>query len=119
MSSLSGPVDSGSDKLVKPADNSLHQGYTFYIKATALGGTNKYFGPYTVNVGCFSGSFTITNSASFVTEVSKELHSATANAFTMHNPSSSRSYCSLLSNEIVKSDGTTWTAAAKLTGSGS
>jgi hypothetical protein len=66
MSSLTGPVDSGSEKLVKPADNSLHQGYTFFIKATALGGSNKFFGPYTLNVGCFSGSLTITDSESFV-----------------------------------------------------
>jgi hypothetical protein len=79
---------SSSVKIIKPSDTSLHQAYTFYVKVSADGGSSAWFGPYTLNVGCFSGSFSIANSASFINQVNKNLNSATTNAYTMHNPSS-------------------------------
>jgi hypothetical protein len=55
--------------VVKPTDTSLHQAYTFWIKATDTGGAFSSFGPYTVNVGCFPGVVTFADSASFVSAV--------------------------------------------------
>jgi hypothetical protein len=55
---------------VVPTNASLHQAYTFYIKATAsLGGSHGFFGPYIVNIGCFfgTGGVTFVDAASFIT----------------------------------------------------
>jgi len=110
MSSILGPVDSGADKIVKPSDFNLHQEYKFYIKATAIGGANKYFGPYILNVGCFSGSVTFTDSSNFVSSVNLNFGAPTANVYTFHQPSSNRDWCTIQSNEIVTADatGTPW-----------
>lgn len=66
LSSLTGPISSGSDNIVKLSDTSLHQAYSFFIKITLTGGSNAYFGPFTLNVGCFSGSVNFSNAGNFV-----------------------------------------------------
>jgi len=52
---------SGDEKnRIRPADNLLHVAYTFYIKATTIGGSYAIFGPYELKIGCTSSSVTIT-----------------------------------------------------------
>lgn len=62
MPELTLTIDGLGNKLVKPTDNTLHRGYMFYMRITALGvnsliGDNiKYFGPYDLRVGCYADS---------------------------------------------------------------
>jgi hypothetical protein len=39
------------------------------VKVTALGGSNDYFGPYTLDVGCTPTSVTYADNGAFVTNV--------------------------------------------------
>ena len=42
--------------IVKPTAPSVHIRYTFYIKASATGGSFQYFGPYYLDVGCIEST---------------------------------------------------------------
>jgi len=66
---LNAPQDIDADKIVTPVDSSLHQAYSFYLKVTADGGSVVFFGPYVVNVGCFEGIVTYSDSSSFVSSL--------------------------------------------------
>jgi hypothetical protein len=101
VTGLNNPVASGGDMIVKPSDTSLHQAYSFYTKVTYNGGSNAFFGPYQVKVGCFFDSVTFSDSSSFVTAVSKNVGDATASAYTMQNPTPSLAYCVVTNNVIV------------------
>tara|TARA_A100001015_G_scaffold103799_1_gene115234 strand:- start:171 stop:530 length:360 start_codon:yes stop_codon:yes gene_type:complete len=46
------PTGSASSKVVIPTDTSAHASYTFYVKASTLGNSNAFFGPYIMEVGC-------------------------------------------------------------------
>jgi hypothetical protein len=39
---------------VAPTDASVVTNYTFYVKATAQGGSEHFFGPYVLHVNCSS-----------------------------------------------------------------
>jgi hypothetical protein len=116
---LNNPVVEGSNLVVKPTDTSLHQGYTFYTKVTVSGGSNKFFGPYEVKVGCYAGSVTYSDAGDLVTSPTKYVGQALTSAYTFKNPVPSQSYCAVVSNVIVKTNGNTWTGADKLTPQGS
>ena len=98
-----------SNRLVKPTNNAQHLKYgPFYIKVTSSGGSNAFFGPFYVDVGCTLTSVTFTNSGSFATTgVAKLVGDSTASVYTMQNPTINRAWCTITSNEIVQSDGTT------------
>jgi len=116
---LNEPAASGSDFISKPSNTALHQAYSFYVKVTATGNANAYFGPYQVKVGCFADSLTFIDSLTFVTLVNKNVADATAGVYTMNNPTPSLAYCVFIDNVVVNNDatGTSWTGTVKLTGS--
>jgi len=93
----------------------------FYTKITALGGSNAYFGSWTVNVGCFPGSVTFTDAGNFVTNVNLYVGDSVSNIYTFNQPSSNRAWCVKTANAIVNPDatGTTWTGATKINACGS
>ena len=70
MPTLTAVIASGSGTstvyTIKPANTALHQAYVFYMKVSALGGSYAWFGPYTLNIGCFAASVTYTNGVSLV-----------------------------------------------------
>ncbi len=105
--------------LVKPSDNSLHQAYTFYAKVTAAGGSSEFFGPYVLNMGCNSAYVTYADNSGFVTSVAKSVGASLTSAYTLQQPTSTQSYCTPQSTEIVQTDGSAWSGDAKLTGTGS
>jgi hypothetical protein len=108
VSGLENPVLSGGQYYVKPTNTGTHQKYTFYTKITANGGSSDYFGPYYLDVGCTSTSVTFSNSGSFDTTANtKYVADSTSVTYTMHNPSTGRAYCSVTSNVVVESDGST------------
>ena len=123
MPTLTAVVLSGSGtstvNIIKPANTALHQAYIFYMKVSALGGSYAWFGPYTLNIGCFAASVTYTDNAAIVTAVTKNVGFPVTSAYTFAVPSITRVWCILLTNDIVTNAGTAWIGAAKLTGTGS
>lgn len=99
-----------------PSNNALHQKYTFYTKITANGGSNFYFGPYNLFVGCFTGSVNYADNVSFDVDKPMWVGDSVTNAYTLANPTSTRFWCTIQSNEIVNNDatGTAWSGATKL-----
>lgn len=123
-SGLSIVTSSGSGsstvKIIKPTNTGLHQAYSnIYVRVMASsGGSYAWFGPYTLSVGCYSGSVTYADAGSLVTNHPLSVGAATANAYTFANPTYSRSWCTPQTNEIVQTDGTAWAGTVRLTGSG-
>lgn len=111
------PAVSGT-YIVKPTNNGAHQAYTFYVRVGALGGKVTHFGPYVLNVGCFSGSYTFSIGA-FATAPAKFVGDATASAYTVVVPTTNRAYCVALTHEVVQSNGATWTSNHRLSPTGS
>ena len=123
---LNQPVDDGSgNKIVKPSNNAVHGQYTFYIKASATnGGSNGYFGPYHLDVGCNARTATFTASAlyadaptlSSLSSIPKFVGDPIASAFTFPPPTSTVAYCVIVSNFLVNNDatGTTWSGSNQL-----
>ena len=66
-----------------------------------LGGSNTYFGSYTLNVGCFVGAVTFTDNGSLVTSVAKWVGDALTSVYTFALPTSTRSWCVQTNTEIV------------------
>jgi len=98
MSSLNAPVDVSGTWKVKPADNSVHLKYTFYIKVSArsgpAGASNKYFGAYELDIGCTPTSVTFTDATSgFVSNVALYVGDSVVNKYTFAPPTSSRAWC--------------------------
>jgi len=52
---------------VTPVDDTAHREYIFYVEVNAHGGSTDLMGPYTLKIGCFSGSVTFSNNPSFDT----------------------------------------------------
>jgi hypothetical protein len=105
--------------VVTPTDNSLHQAYSFYVKITASGGATTFKGPYVLNIGCNTAYVTYADHSSFVTSVAKKVGDSPTSAYTLQQPTSTKSYCTPVSTEIVQTDGSAWSGDAKLTGTGS
>jgi len=93
---------------VKPTNNALHLKYTFYTRIAAAGGSYAWFGPYYVDVGCTTTSVTFADASNFVTNVPVWVGSATADRYTLNVPTATRSWCLIVSSEIVNPDGTSW-----------
>ncbi len=84
-----------------------------------MGGSSEYFGPYVLNVGCNTAYIAYADNSEFVSNVAKSVGSPTTGSYTFKLPTSAQSYCTPQTTEIVKTDGTAWSGAAKLTGTGS
>jgi hypothetical protein len=99
------PTGAAASKIVVASNTALHQAYVFYIKASdTVGSSNGYFGPYTMNVGCFSGSVTFTDSGSFITNVALHVGDLFTNVYTFHVPTANRAWCVITANEIVNTN---------------
>jgi hypothetical protein len=72
-----------------------------------------------LNVGCNSAYVTYADHSSFVTSLAKSVGASTSSAYTLQQPTSTLSYCTPQSTEIVQTDGSAWSGDAKLTGTGS
>jgi len=117
VSALQAPTLVSSTWKVKPSNNALHYKYTFYVKVTALGGSNKYFGPYELDIGCTTTSVVYTDAASgFVTNVPVYVGDSVVNKYTFAQPTSSRAWCVIVSNVIVNNDatGTAWSGSSQV-----
>jgi hypothetical protein len=119
MSSLNAPYDDSGTFKVKPSDNSQHLKYTFYIKVTArsgpAGASNKYFGPYELDIGCTPTSVTFTDASSgFVSNVNVYVGDSVVDKYTFAPPTSSRAWCQIVKHEIVDLDGTPWSGSSQV-----
>jgi len=92
----------------------LHQYYTFYVKVTADGGSKTFFGPYELNVGCFAASVSYSDHPNFISSINMLVGDITLGAYTLMQPSATRAWCVIQSNEIIKADESSWTGPAKL-----
>ena len=113
---LNQPVDDGlGNKIVKPTDNTLHQSYLFFIKATATnGGSNGFFGPYTLHVGCTAATVSFSDSGSNVIAQRHYVSNNLVDKFRFWHPTSSRVWCSIITSVILNSDGTAWSGSNNL-----
>ena len=102
----------GSDFVVKPYDTSLHKAYSFFTLASATGGASKYFGPFVLNVGCFTGVVTYSDNSGLVTELDVAVGSDRLNVYVFSGPTSTLNWCLELNNAIVNPDGSTWSSNA-------
>jgi hypothetical protein len=75
---------SGTTYIVRPSDQTAHLQYIFYTKILATGGSNAYFGTYTLNVGCFVGSVTYTDAGNFITNVPVWVGESITNIYTFN-----------------------------------
>jgi hypothetical protein len=53
--------------MVFPKDLNLNRGYSFFVKVVADGGSSKFFGPYSLQVGCSYQSTNVTDNGDFIT----------------------------------------------------
>lgn len=97
--------------MVKAKLSSIHQKYTFWVKVSSDGGSAGFLGPYYLDVGCTPTSVTFTNNPAFVTNVNKLVADPVTQAYTMMQPTASRSYCVIEDNKIVNPDGTQWSGS--------
>ena len=66
-SNLNEQVLENGVRKVKPTDNTQHLKYTFYTRIEATdGGSNAFFGPYYVDVGCTATSTTFADNGAFL-----------------------------------------------------
>jgi hypothetical protein len=104
------------NKVFYPADKTLHQTYTFYLKITARSdngaGTYKWYGPYVLHVGCLSGQVVFADKNTLVNTVNRDVCDDPA-TYTFVNPTSTRTWCHPLDNTIVQTDGSAWTDTAR------
>jgi hypothetical protein len=94
-SSLSEVVLQDGKYMVKPINTYLHQAYQFYVKVSAYGGSTKFFGPFTLNVGCFAGIVTYSNNPSLVLIKELTVGSDISAAYTFAFPTATRAWCTV------------------------
>ena len=118
-SGLLAPELISTDRIVKAVDNTLHQPYSFYIKVSAWGGSTAYFGPYTLNVGCFDGTVYIMDDGLFLTSMQVYVGNSATSVYTYKPPYSDVEYCIILSNEVVGLDEGPWVGTPQMIPTGS
>lgn len=101
---MNDPIDISSSRIVFPVDRSLHKFYSFYIKVTAEGSSNAFFGAYDLYVGCFASSVTFSDSPSLVKSVPMFVNGNVTAVYTFIQPVSTRSYCMLENTTIYHQD---------------
>jgi len=98
---LENPKYFSSDRIVYPIQRDRHSFYRFFVKVTAEGGSNAFFGDYNLFVGCTSASMAINDNPYFVDNVPLLVGADVTLVYTFYNPTSSLSYCNIMKNEIV------------------
>lgn len=75
---------------------------------SAYGGAFAFFGPYELNIGCAAESVTISDSSTFSNSgVPKLVGDSVDGVYTFSPPTTSQTWCTIISNEVVDADGTT------------
>ena len=105
------------NKIIKPANNALHQGYDFYMQVKAMrtnslegtADTIVYFPLYTVKVGCYHDSIVTTDDPALVTSFTWLIDSSGAGVWTHAQPTSNLAYCVREQNLITYENGQIWT----------
>jgi hypothetical protein len=64
---LAAPVYVSTEWIVFPTSRTSHANYLFYIKISAVGLSNSFFGPFTLHVGCTSESVRFYDNPGFIT----------------------------------------------------
>ena len=94
----------GTNRIIKPTNFNLHQGYSFYIRVSAAGDpldTVRSFGPYELRVGCYSGTMTVSDSPNFSSYNQLWVGDSPYNAYFFTNPTTNLPYCLVQLNTIV------------------
>jgi hypothetical protein len=86
---------------VYPTDRTKHRFYRFYVRVSANGGSNAFFGPYDLHVGCTQGGVVFTDAADFVENVAMYVGGSTYAVYEFKPPSATLSYCGVKTNTIV------------------
>lgn len=95
----SAPTLSGGNRIVYPSNPNLHLKYVFYLKVTASGGSYMFWGPYTLDIGCTSTSFTYADATGLTnTGVAKWVGDPVASVYTFISPTFTLAYCPPISN---------------------
>ena len=105
--------------MIKPINPATHHKFTFYIKASTVGGSHGFFGPYYMNVGCHASDVTLSDNTGLVNYTTIFTSSSTSAVYTFALPSASKYWCTPISTEIVYPGGGIWTSTAKIIGTGS
>ena len=110
LSAVSGlpstPTLTGGNRIVYPSNPNLHLKYVFYLKVSAAGGSYLFWGPYTLDIGCTSTSFTYADASGLpVTGVAKWVGDSVDTVYTFTNPTFTLPYCPPISNEAWQADG--------------
>lgn len=101
---------------VKPNSPSTHKKHTFYIRIDTSynlrgeGGTysRRYFGPYYLDNGCTTTSYTITGNPAFVSNPPTfYVGDNHIGWYTLSGPTTSKSYCVITSIDRKNTDGST------------
>jgi hypothetical protein len=86
-SNLATPVYVNPYTVVKPLNQALHQTYVFYVKATVTdGGSNGFFGPYTLHVGCLPETVSYSDSFIFLTSAKVAVGASLTRAYQFNEP---------------------------------
>ena len=86
---------------ILPSTQSTHMRYTFYISPSlATGRTTELFGPYYLDVGCTPFSASFSDNPALVVIVDIFVGDSTTGVYTFALPSSSRTYCTIVTTSI-------------------
>jgi hypothetical protein len=102
------PVTVSLQNVVFASDRSKQKLYEFYVRVTALGGSNIMSGPFKLVLGCVSGSVSFTDNNNFVTNHAMSINENVTAVYNFKLPSASLDYCSIERIEIVDENGNDW-----------
>ena len=88
--------------------------YRFFVKVTASGGSVSFLGPYDLYVGCLPNSANFADSSNFISIVPYFAGGDGKFVYTFYPPVPSLSYCTVVKNEIVGTDGLAWVGPSKI-----
>lgn len=113
-SGVNSPVVENGNRLVKPTNNALHASYSFFMKITANGGSNAFFGPYVMKVGCTTSSVQTSDSPSFIIDQPVYVGDSPTNVFRYFEPVFTVGWCTISNNQVLNLDGTLWTVNPRI-----
>ena len=108
------PIEFASERIVYPRDKSKHSLYVFYVKVTAMGGSQKFFGPFNLNVGCTSGTLQLTDNPGLVISQPLSVGDSTLSVYNFSAPISNLAWCVLEKVDVLDAAANLWTGPAKL-----
>lgn len=79
-----------------------------------MGGSNKYFGPFTLNVGCTTGSLQLKDNPSLIISQPLSVKDSNLGAYNFSAPVSNLAWCVLEKVEVMDVSGKSWSGPSKL-----